>query len=236
MNTQLLSVIAPCLNEEGNVGPLTERIIAALTPVIPFEIIFVDDGSSDRTFERLNEIKRSSPAKIVLAQHQVTQGIEAGWKTGLTASSGDLICLIDSDLQNQPEDIPKLIDLLLRQNADMAQGSRAPPFDTDRSRLLLSRVLNFILNTSFRMRLVDNKSGFAVMKRVVLRDALSHKGEYRYFQCLLAVAAHTLGYRIVEIPTLFCRRTSGVSFMGKFPFRVVVGCLQDVVTGFSSIG
>jgi glycosyltransferase involved in cell wall biosynthesis len=222
-------VLVPCLNEEQNIAPLTNRLITALTPLSSFEIIFIDDGSQDNTWA---EIERAKTERVRGVRKSKNGGIEAAWRDGLQESSGELLCLIDADLQNPPEEIPNLLNLLERTGADIAQGSRQPTKETERSRLLLSRTLNWMLNTAFGMQLDDNKSGFLVLRREVLKNVLNHRLRYRYFQCLIAVAAHSKGYTIAQMPTPFLPRLHGESFMSRFPLRVVMGCLRDIGVGF----
>lgn len=226
----LLSVIIPCYNEEENVRPLAERIHGALCSR-PFEMVFVDDGSNDKTLESLNKIKMKYPSIAIVCEHKENRGLEHAWRTALSRVRGDLVCLIDADLQNRPEDIPLLLEHLRAENLDLVQGSRIPAENADLSRLFLSRSLNSILNAAFNMSLRDNKSGFLITRKECLEEILSHKYSYHYFQCLIAVAAHAHGYRIGEVDTVFCKREHGQSFLSKFPSRVILGCLRDVAVG-----
>src|SRR5689334_18521274 len=102
-----LSVIAPCFNEEGNVALLVRRTLAAFDSMsTTAELVLVDDGSRDATWARIEEGMAAHPDRVVGKRHAQNQGIVGGWRTGLEASRGEHVCLIDSDLQNRPEDIP----------------------------------------------------------------------------------------------------------------------------------
>lgn len=215
----VLSVIAPCFNEEENIDVLVDRTLAAFEEAnIAAQLVLVDDGSRDRTWELIRR-RCARDLRVCGVQHEINRGIETAWRTGLSASNGELICLIDADLQNRPEDIPLLYKAYIRELPDVVQGVRRPAKGVTRCRLF-SRGLNFLLNTVFRMRLRDNKSGFLLCRHAVLRRLLQHQYEYRYFQSLIGVAAGALGYSIAQVDTRFERRHAGKSFLSRFPIGV----------------
>lgn len=104
----LLSVVVPVLNEAENIGPLIAEIDRALTGVCAYEIVVVDDASTDRTLAILKELAASRPHLRVLV-HDRTAGQSAGLRTGIGAAHGELIATLDGDGQNDPADIPKLL-------------------------------------------------------------------------------------------------------------------------------
>lgn len=226
-----LSVLVPCLNEEGNITLLVERISAALKGCLQFEIILVDDGSIDRTASLIDQAVESFPGTVRGIHHHKNLGIESAWKSGLQIATGNLICFIDADLQNGPEDITALVKLLNSSEADIAQGVRKPTIGIDPYRYFYSRSLNVLLNYCFGMSLQDNKSCFLVARREVPYAALNHRCHYYYYQSLFVCVAHTLGYTIVQMDTKFHPRNSGTSFMSQFPLKVIFGCLRDIVIG-----
>ena len=105
----LLSVVIPIFNERDNVTPLVEEINAALNGVCDFEIIFVNDASTDDSLTILTELKQSFPS-IRTVTHNKRSGQSAGLRTGVLAASGTLIATLDGDGQNDPADIPKLLE------------------------------------------------------------------------------------------------------------------------------
>ena len=105
----LLSVVIPIFNERDNVTPLVEEINAALNGVCDFEIIFVNDASTDDSLTILTELKQSFPF-IRIVTHNKRSGQSAGLRTGVLAASGTLIATLDGDGQNDPADIPKLLE------------------------------------------------------------------------------------------------------------------------------
>jgi phenylacetate-coenzyme A ligase PaaK-like adenylate-forming protein len=167
---------------------------------------------------------------VLSVHHDTNRGIVAGWKSGLAASHGDLVCLIDADLQNLPEDVCRLYRELRVSGADVVQGFRSSIGRLRDSRFLLSKTLNTILNLCFGMRLRDNKSGFIICRRDVLSDILRHRWHYYYFQSLIMISAKSKGYTIREIETLFESRLVGKSFIPRFPAAVVYKVLVDIVT------
>jgi phenylacetate-CoA ligase len=215
----VLSVIAPCYNEQGNIRPLVERTLAVFDSLgITGQLVLIDDGSEDQTWDRIVE-EAGRDERVLGVQHETNRGIVAGWQSGLTASDGELICLIDSDLQNRPEDIAQLYKMYLREIPDLVQGVRNPA-DGARRLHLFSRGLNALLNATFRMRLRDNKSGFVLCRRNDLSTILHHRYAYRYFQSFIGVAAGARGMTIAEVDTRFERRQSGQSFLSRLPILV----------------
>jgi len=211
-----LSVIAPCLNEESNVGALATRTLAVFDELgVTGELILVDDGSSDGTWAAIERLG-SQDGRVRGIRHEHNMGIVPAWAFGLQAAAGDLVCLIDADLQNRPEDIPRLCDAYAAGGADVIQGVRRPVQTLHRHRLF-TRGLNSLLNLMFGTRLSDNKSGFLLCGREVLADILRHRLSYRYFQALVGASAAARGFSICEIETTFEPRQRGQSFLPRFP-------------------
>lgn len=224
----LLSVIAPCLNEELNVPTLVARMMATFDRMpIACELVLVDDGSTDGTWAAIESAMASEPRRVRGVRHERNRGIVGGWKSGLAAATSDLVCLIDSDLQNRPEDVLALYDAFEAERADVAQGVRHPA--GSRRRVLFSRVLNHMLNVAFGMNLRDNKSGFVLCRREVLLDALTDADGYRYFQSFLGVALAARGYKFAQVETRFEPRVAGESFLSAFPVVVSLRIVGELV-------
>src|SRR5689334_1076207 len=121
-----LSVVAPCFDEAGNLRELCARVLAVFAERgLAGELLLVDDGSRDQSAAIMAELARAEPRVRVL-RHARNRGIEAGWQTGVHASAGRYVCLIDADLQNRPEDIARLYDALHERGAGMVQAQRMP--------------------------------------------------------------------------------------------------------------
>ncbi len=222
-----LAVFAPCFNEELNIAPLCARMLAVFDELpIPAELVLIDDGSKDDTWKRIAEAERKHP-RVRGIRHEKNQGIVGGWVSGLESTTAPLVCLIDSDLQNRPEDIPRLYERFLEARPDLVQAVRHPK--VNRNRIAFSKGLNTLLNVTFGMHLRDNKSGFILCRREVLEDILRDAPGYRYFQSFIGVAAGVRGLRIEEVDTDFDARAAGESFLSNFPVQVSARILRELV-------
>jgi glycosyltransferase involved in cell wall biosynthesis len=141
-----ISIIIPCFNESGNVLALFQRIQAAL-PEHSVEVVFVDDASTDKTRAEILKLKTNHPNKVSIALHDANRGIAESWRSGIEVARYDLICFIDGDLQNPPEAIANLLEAYDSQHADVVQAVRSSIGRLRNERFLLSRGLNFILNS-----------------------------------------------------------------------------------------
>lgn len=228
-----LSVIVPCLNEEANIPELVERIGAVFQKGgFAGELILVDDGSTDRTWEVIEELRRSH-LFVVGRRHPQNRGIAAAWKTGASVARGRLVSILDADLQYQPEDLLRLRRELADSGVDIVQGWRSPVGRAKDPRYYYSRVLNTMLNTAFGMSLTDNKSGFLVCEREILEDLLTYRGNYSYWQSFIMVAAHAKGYTYKQVETLFEPRRAGQSFLANAPIKVIAKSFVDIGRAFS---
>jgi len=224
-----LSVIAPCFNEELNIRELARRVVGAFElSRMTGELVLVDDGSADHTWEVIQEAERQYPGVVVGRRHVRNAGIAAAWKTGVAAARAPTVAIIDADLQYQPEDLPRLYRELMEHNVDIVQGWRSQVGRERGARYNLSRGFNTMLNAAFGMKLQDNKSGFLVCAKGVLEDLLTYEGHYYYWQSFIMVAAHAKGYSYREVETLFENRRAGQSFLDGYAYRAAARALVDV--------
>jgi len=223
-----LSVIAPCYNEAGNIPDLVRRILTALECVQGNgELVLVDDGSADGTWEAIVG-RGMADTRVRGVRHTLNQGIECAWRSGLGALRGRLVCLIDGDLQNRPEDIPRLYASFVKGGVDLVQAVRRASAELHRHRVF-TRGLNFILNLAFGSRLRDGKSGFVLCNRDTLSLLLAHRFHYRYYQAFIGAAAVARGLRVAEVDTAFEPRRHGQSFLARFPLRVSLRILWELI-------
>ena len=237
MSSVELSVIAPCLNEEANLSALYERLFAAVEAAgIDTELILVDDGSTDGTWDTIAALAHASQGKVRGVRHDENRGIAASWRSGIDAAAGRLACFIDADLQNPPEQVVTLYRRLLESRADIAQGTRSSIERLRDSRLTFSRGLNLLLNLAFRTWATDSKSGFVLAPTPVMKDVVSYRGPYRYFQTFISVAAKAKGYSVLEVETLFQSRFAGTSFLSARTVNVSLGALADFPRAIAEFG
>ena len=182
------SVIVPLFNEEDNVPILQSELRAALKD-IDHEIIFVDDGSADHTIERI----QAAPDTRVI-RFEKNAGQSAAIYAGLNAARGKILVLIDGDLQNDPADIPRLLDEIAR-GADLVCGYRAQRKDTVVKRLT-SRIANAIRSRYTKDGVRDTGCTLKAMRRECVVTLLPFKGMHRFIPALVKNA----GFGLVEIP------------------------------------
>jgi phenylacetate-CoA ligase len=231
-----ISIIIPCLNESGNIRAIFERISKVLDDY-EFEVVFINDGSADSTEKEILEIVALNPLSAKLVSHEINLGIPWAWRSGLNHSKYDLICLIDGDLQNPPEVIPHLMQILHEQQADVVQGVRSSIGRLKDQRLIFSRALNILLNRTFRQDAIDSKSGFLVSSKEVLEDIFIDIPKFKHFQTFVGVAIRARGFRVVEAETLFLSREVGTSFLtGSKIFEVLVTTIRDLMVGLRIYG
>ncbi|MBZ0272786.1 glycosyltransferase family 2 protein [bacterium] len=231
-----LSVIAPCLNEAPNIRPLAERVGAALAAHPGgFELVIVDDGSRDATFEEIERAARDFPF-VVPARHRVNRGIPESWRTGLAACRGRRVVTIDSDLQYRPEDIPRLVAAMDETGAEFVQGWRQTQVRRGLLRKVLTAGLSGLLSAMFGAgHLRDNKSGFVLYSRDALSRVLDYRRPFRYYQHFIGIAAIAHGLRIAQVPIVFDERAAGESFIHD-PLRFSMRALADLPRAVMEFG
>jgi len=197
-----VSVVVPLFNEEENVPILQGELTAALSGV-DYEIIFVDDGSTDETMRRI-----APDPRVRLVQFERNAGQSAAMYAGLNSARGDVAVLIDGDLQNDPADIPRLLAEIGR-GADLVCGYRAQRKDTVVKRIT-SRVANFVRSRFTKDGVRDTGCTLKAMKRECVTALLPFKGMHRFIPALVKGA----GYRLVEIPVNHRPRKFGLSKYG----------------------
>lgn len=183
-----VSVIVPVYNEEENVPILQAELKAALRG-IDHEFVFVDDGSADRTVERIE-----AAPNLRVIRFEKNAGQSAAMYAGLHAARGAILVLIDGDLQNDPADIPKLVDEISR-GADLVCGYRAQRRDT-RVKRLTSRIANAVRSRYTKDGVRDTGCTLKAMRRECVSALVPFKGMHRFIPALIKDA----GYRLVEIP------------------------------------
>ena len=201
-HSPVVSVVVPLFNEEENVPILQAELTAALAG-LDYEIIFVDDGSSDRTVERI-----APGPRIRVLRFEKNAGQSAAMYSGLNNAHGATAVLIDGDLQNDPADIPRLLAEIER-GADLVCGYRAQRKDTVVKRIT-SRVANFVRSRFTKDGVRDTGCTLKAMRRECIGALLPFKGMHRFIPALVKGAGH----RLVEIPVNHRPRKFGQSKYG----------------------
>ncbi len=194
-----VSVIVPLFNEEENMSILQSELNTALGE-IDHEIIFVDDGSLDRTVERI-----VTAPNVRVIRFEKNTGQSAAIYAGLEAARGATAVLIDGDLQNDPADIPRLLAEINR-GADLVCGYRAQRKDTLVKRLT-SRIANFVRSRFTKDGVRDTGCTLKAMRCECANELVPFKGMHRFIPALVKAA----GYRLVEIPVNHRPRRFGQS-------------------------
>lgn len=202
---RLLSVVIPVYNEEGNISLLTKAIEAGLNGY-RFEIIYVDDFSIDRT--RL-EIKDMDHPDVVLIELKRNYGQSSALAAGIAYAKGDYIITMDGDMQNDPSDIPIMLELAIKEDWDLVTGIRQKRKDNF-VRTLPSKIANFIIRKATNFHITDAGCALKVMTSETAK-AVPLYGELHRF---IALNAHIDGARITEVPVKHHARKYGVSKYG----------------------
>ena len=198
-----VSVVIPLYNEEESLGPLHSGIIEAMDRLGgSYEIIFVDDGSTDRSFEILQAI-RAEDERVRLLRLRRNFGKAAALSAGFEAARGRHIVTLDADLQDDPAEIPGLI-ARLKEGTDLVCGWRKKRRDPP-GKVLASRLYNLLVSALTRVRVRDINCGLKAFKNEVAREVDLH-GEWHRFIPLLA---RWRGFRVVEVPVAHRPRLSG---------------------------
>ena len=241
----LLSIVAPAHNEQDNidrlvdeVGRAGEAVVAASRGIHPeeglaggFEFVIVDDGSTDQTQARIRALMPGRPWLRCIAMTNTPpgkgNGQSAAFHAGFRACRGDLIGVLDADLQNDPAEFAAMHALMLRENADMVQGDRSrnrrDTFIRRIGSIVGRRFRGWILGDTIR----DTGCSLRLMKReIALRLPLEFKGIHRF----IPVSARHMGYKVVEMDVVHRAREAGET---KYGMGIVQRALPGLVDCFA---
>ncbi|HYK62311.1 MAG TPA: glycosyltransferase family 2 protein [Bryobacteraceae bacterium] len=204
-----LSVVVPVHNEEPSILPLYDRLTAVLEKLRrPYEILFVDDASTDRSFELLaNLAETDGHMKVVRLRRNFGQ--TAALAAGFDEAQGNIIISLDGDLQHAPEDIPALLKKI-DEGYDIASGWRKNRLDNAVTRKFPSRVANWLMAKVSKVELRDFGTTFKAYRAEILKDVNLYGELHRFIPALAAL----YGARIAEVPIRNTPRSSGGSHYG----------------------
>jgi glycosyltransferase involved in cell wall biosynthesis len=201
-----LSVVIPVMNEEKNIAPLVERIATALAGV-EHEVIFVDDGSSDGTVDEIERHARPNTRVLVFNRNY---GQTTAMAAGIDVARGKLIALLDGDLQNDPCDIPRMIEKLEAENWDVVAGIRRRRKDGLLLRKIPSKAGNWLIRHTTGVLISDYGCTLKLLKSDVAKGLNMYGELHRY----IPVLAHMHGARMTEMEVRHHARRDGVSKYG----------------------
>jgi undecaprenyl-phosphate 4-deoxy-4-formamido-L-arabinose transferase len=222
-----LSIIIPVYNEEENLRELGARLIRTLMGMgRPFEIIFVDDGSSDRSWELLAELYRRHPGEIRAIQFHRNFGQHQAIFAGFQAARGQVMVTLDADLQNPPEEIPRLV-AKLEEGFDTVGGWREERQDSW-LRKLPSRMVNRLMSGVTGVKLRD----YGCMLRAYRREVVDSINRCNESSSFIPALANLYARRVAEIPVGHAERERGRS---KYNLLKLIRLNFDLMTGFSHL-
>ena len=210
-----LSIVIPARNESPNIGVCLDRLIETLDNAggIPYEIVVVDDGSSDDTAEVVGSRVRKTQ-EIRLLRRASPPGLGRAIRSGLEVVSGDVVVIFMADLSDSPEDVLAYYRKI-QEGHDCVFGSRFMPGSSVASypwvKLVLNRAANRAMQVLFRTRLNDLTNAFKAYRTHVLRECAPFTGEHFDITIELSLGALLGGYTIAQIPIRWSGRKAGIS-------------------------
>ncbi len=222
MYTKDLSIIVPVFNEVENVRPLLDEITTALaTEPLDYEVVFVDDGSTDGSADLLRQLASENP-RVVVIQFRRNHGQTAAFAAGFDYAHGRTILTIDADRQNDPADIPKLM-AKLNEGYDVVNGWRQNRHDAFLMRKLPSYIANRLIARASDVQLHDRGCSLRLFRAEVTQDLHLYGEMHRFIPEMVNFA----GYSMAEVPVNHRPRVAGESKYGiSRTFRVLV----DLIT------
>ncbi|MCB4807490.1 glycosyltransferase family 2 protein [Tamlana sp. 62-3] len=200
-----ISVVIPVYNEEGNVGLLTKSIEDALK-LYKYEIIYVDDFSTDKTRQQIKDLENPN---VILIELKRNYGQSSALAAGIEFARGNYVVTMDGDMQNDPSDIPNMLELAIAEDWDLVTGIRAKRKDNI-IKTFPSKIANFIIRKATKLHISDAGCALKVMTSETAKNIPLY-GELHRF---IALNAHIDGARITEIPVKHHPRKFGVSKYG----------------------
>ena len=221
----LVSIIIPVYNEELTVGNVIERVQTATTQMgLNNEIIVVDDHSFDKSLQ----VAKAYPVRIFSLKSHVGKGM--GLRAGFAKAKGDIIVTIDSDGSHRPEELPRVLNPILKNKTDLVIGSRYLNQKDVAARKLNAfgvKLFNRMIQMLIGVFVTDSQSGYRAMKRDILKKLHLKSGGYEIESEMLVKIAKG-NYRVLEVPISFEQRTYGRS--GVDPLRDGFRILLSIVS------
>ena len=226
-NVPQLSIVIPAYNEAESLPILLEQIQAVLKTHAYHraEVIFINDGSTDATasvLDTLSETQQTQQFRVHVIHFKRNQGKAEALMAGFAAATGDIVITMDADLQDDPGEIPKLIEVLNNKNYDVVSGWKYPRKDPFEKRAF-SFVFNRVTAFSTGVKLHDMNCGFKAYRAEVVKELHLYGDLHRY----IPILAHQAGYKVGEVKVRHHPRRFGVS---KYGFKRIPKGFFDLFT------
>lgn len=217
-NKTKISLIVPVKNEQGNILPLIKEAQEELQKDYDLELIYINDGSTDKTLDELKKAKKTIK-NLKIINHDKSYGQSAAIKTGVLNSSAQIICMLDGDGQNNPADLPKMIEKFLKEKNDftLIAGWRKKRQDT-KIKKLTSITANFIRSKLLKDNTPDTGCGIKVFSKELFLNMPYFDHIHRFLPAMTIC----LNGKVISVPVSHRKRAKGVSNYG-FWDRLLVG-------------
>ena len=201
-----LSVVIPVMNEEENIQPLINEVDSALSN-IEYELILVDDGSSDKTIENIKKYALDNTNLLIFNRNY---GQTTAMAAGIEEAQGELIVTLDGDLQNDPSDIPMMMELLEKEQCDVVAGIRAKRQDGLVLRKIPSKAANWLIRKTTGVYISD----YGCTLKLFKKDVAKNLGLYGELHRFIPVLAELYGAKMIEVDVKHHARIHGESKYG----------------------
>lgn len=224
-----LSIVIPLYNECDSLSELNDWIVSVMhSNRFDFEVIYIDDGSNDGSWEVIEQLCAKHP-EIKAIQFQKNFGKSQALHAGFKAASGDIVITMDADLQDSPEEIPDLIELLQKEELDLVSGWKKKRYDSLIGKNIPSKLFNWAARRSSGIKLNDFNCGLKAYRSEVIKNIDVHGEMHRYIPVLAANAGFN---RISEKEVKHQARKYGETKFGAE--RFINGFLDLITIGFVS--
>ncbi|PWJ42268.1 glycosyltransferase family 2 protein [Sediminitomix flava] len=218
MGKVTLSLVIPVMNERENIAPMIEQVQSALKDYT-YELIFVDDGSSDGT---VDEIKKYADEKIKVVVFYRNYGQTTAMSAGIHEAVGDYVVTLDGDLQNDPSNIPDMLELLIKEGWDVVAGNRLKRKDKALVRKLPSKIANALIRRMTGIHIKD----YGCTLKVFTKDIAKNLGLYGELHRFIPILAHLQGAKITQVDVKHHARIHGNS---KYGLNRTFKVLSDLI-------